>query len=205
DQITGEEINFFYEEYSTENSNNITTIFNTSPFYRFEMKYPKNVVNNSCFLPFDNYIDDDAGKYFNRYLAIKRLKKITFRNGSIDFNYNINRDDLSNGKALTSITVKDINHKVVKQVDLEYGYFTSNIQINEFSRRLKLLSIKETGKNKYIFDYYEDDNLPNIGSLYQDFFGYHNQPEVPYNPDNFGTINKKYAKYYFYPNKKEYS
>lgn len=206
DNLTNEEINFTYEEYSTENTNDISTILNSHFSYRFETQLPNNIIGNFCFLPFDSSSSDDAGKYYNRMLSVKRLKKITFRNGTVNFNYGLNRTDLNNGKALTNITIKDINNKVIKQFDFEYGYFNSDIQINEFSNRLKLLSVKETGKNKYQFDYFQESNLPNIGSLYQDFFGYNNQTEILFNNNNFGPANNKnYSKYYFYPNKKEFS
>ncbi|BEV05468.1 hypothetical protein [Chryseobacterium gambrini] len=206
DNVTNEEINFIYDEYSSETTNDISTILTQNPFIRYEQKLPRAYPNNvSCFLPSDNAISDDAGKFFNRQLITKRLKKIIFRNGSVEFNYNFNRLDIKNAKALTNVTVKDINGKTIKEVNFEYDYFNSSIQINEYSKRLKLLSIQESGKNKNIFEYYEDNKLPNIGSIYQDFFGYNNQIEVPYNSNNFGGTAKKYSKYYYYPQKKELS
>ncbi len=206
DNNTNEEINFIYEDYSSEITNDITSILNNNPFIRYEQKIPRSYPNNTtCFLPSDNAITDDAGKFFIRQLVTKRLKKIIFRGGSIEFNYNLNRLDIKNAKALTNVTIKDINDKIIKEINLDYDYFNSNIQINEYSKRLKLLSIQESGKNKNLFEYYEDNKLPNIGSLYQDFFGYNNQNEIPYNPNDFGGADKRYSKYYFYPQKKEFS
>lgn len=206
DNNTNEEINFIYEEYSSETTNDITAILNNNPFIRYELKLPRSYPNNvSCFIPSDNSITDDAGTFYNRQLATKRLKKIIFRGGSVEFNYNFNRTDIKNAKALTNIAVKDGNGKVIKEINLNYDYFNSDIQINEYSRRLKLLSVQEVGKNKSFFEYYEDNKLPNIGSIYQDFFGYNNQNEIAYNPNTFGGTAKKYSKYYFYPQKKEFS
>lgn len=203
DNQTNQEINFIYEDYSSESTNDTHSLINDHPNYKYEYRtYSKVPENYDCYL--DNYSvapDITATRgYVNRLLVVKRLKKIIFKDGVIEFNYNKNREDLNNGKALTNITVKNIFDKVIKSFDLTYDYFYSNHQKNEFSKRLKLLSIQETGQNKHSFEYYEDTKMPNIGSLQQDFFGYCNQT------DNTVDIPSNYsAKYYFYPNKKEFS
>jgi hypothetical protein len=202
DNNTGEKINFIYEDYSTEDTNDIQSIRQNHPRFHSEMNKPDNIAEYSCWLP-NGQFTGGVGSYINRILVAKRLKKITFRGGSVEFFYNLNRQDLKNAKALTNITVKDTNNKIIKEFSLNYSYFYSPVQYNEHSKRLKLLSITETGKNPYYFDYNEEGSLPNVGSIYQDFFGYNNQIE-PANSYSNSIPNKK-PKYYFYPRQKEFS
>lgn len=201
-----EEINFTYESFYSEQYK-INDIINEHPYYRYESKFPSANVdgaeNNIYFKPnsLSNAYDGDYGQYYNRLLQSQRIKKIKFRGGSVEFNYsNLTREDLKNGKALTGIVVKDENGITVKEFTLEYGYFYSTLVKNEFSKRLKLLSVQEAGQNKYEFQYYEDHKLPNIGSPLQDFFGYNNADET-----NVETPTYIFSKYYYYPNKNEYS
>jgi hypothetical protein len=201
DNNTGEKINFVYEDYSTEDTNDIQSIMQNHPRFHTEINKPESMAF-SCRLPNDQFTGG-VGSYINRIIVAKRLKKITYRNGSIEFVYNLNRQDLKNAKALTNIIVKDINNKTIKEFSLNYGYFYSPVQYNEHSKRLKLLSVTETGKNPYNFEYNEDGTLPNVGSIYQDFFGYNNQTEPANSYSN--TIPNKKPKYYFYPRKKEFS
>ncbi|AQX06875.1 hypothetical protein ATB99_10920 [Elizabethkingia meningoseptica] len=204
DNMTNEEIIFEYEDYSTETSNDIQTIYHTHPFYNYEMKYPSKISNidSQCYIETNSNVgsNDNSGRLYIRRLNVKRLKRIIYRGGSVEFNYDLSRQDFTNGKALTSIDIKDYNGKIVNQFFLNYNYFYSDIQKNEFSKRLKLVSVQEKGKNSYKLDYYEDKRLPNIGSAYQDFFGYHNTDEQSYT-----SANKPYSKYYYYPEKYEYS
>ncbi len=197
-----EDIDFIYETYSSETSDYINDIFTNHPYYKYEAFLPYATVaipENNIFFR-SNPGDSNYGKYFNRLLKVQRIKKITFRGGTIEFNYDLNRQDLSNGKALTGIVVKDTNGSIIKEFELDYDYFTSNLQNNEFSRRLKLLSVREKGQNKYQFDYYEELNLPNIGSTLQDIFGFNNAIDTSYEPST-----NQAPQYYYYPNKAEYS
>ena len=201
DNVTGQEINFIYEEYTTESTNDIETILANHTKYDCTQIYPTKASNIqiSCWIPGNGNVSSGNAVYYNRGLNIKRLKKITFPSGSIEFNYNQNRTDLYNGKALTNIVIKDYNGKIINEFELKYDYFYSTVQKNEFSKRLKLLSIQESGKNKYQFEYYEDNKMPNIGSAFQDFFGYCNQVE----PSSNNSVNS--SKYYYYPGKREFS
>lgn len=192
-----EEINFVYETYSATKytEDDITN----GPNYRIDATYPtKHTPTN--YLPFATGWANDSGKHYNRMLSVQRIKKIIFRGGSIEFNYGIDRQDLYNGKALTNILVKDGVGNIIKQFDMNYDYFYSTLQKNEFSKRLKLISVQESGQNKYKFDYYEDNKLPNIGSPLQDIFGYNNTNETIVETPTTYT-----PKYYFYPRKWESS
>lgn len=208
DNVTGQEINFVYEEYTTESSNDIGTLLSTHHYFDCSGTKPSlsSNIQTSCWLPQGS--DAPGSFYYNRGLNIKRLKKIIFPTGSVEFNYNQNRNDLHNGKALTGIIIKDYNNLIINEFELKYDYFYSTIQKNEYSKRLKLLSVQELGrpdpqsikKPKYEFEYYEDIQMPNIGSAFQDFFGYCNQVEVN-QPANVATT----SKYYYYPGKREFS
>lgn len=197
-------INFIYEPYSSETTDDRDNILQNHLFYRYESKYPSKTVpgidNNLRFGSDQASYESDYGKYYQRALTTQRIKNISFRGGSVEFYYGLDRLDLINGKALTNIKIKNANNSVVKEFDLEYGYFYSTLQKNEFSKRLKLLSVKEKGYNKYQFTYYESAKLPNIGSPLQDFFGYNNSNETA-----IETPNNVTSKYYYYPGKSEYS
>ncbi|OJX30809.1 MAG: hypothetical protein BGO86_01845 [Chryseobacterium sp. 36-9] len=201
-----EEVDFTYESYTTETTNKVDNIINSHPYYRYESKFPASYASNiasNIYFRSDNQAslyDGDYGRYYNRLLEVQRLKKIKFRGGSVEFNYDLNRDDLTNGKALTGIIIKDENNNIVKEFELKYDYFESTLIKNEFSKRLKLLSVQEKGHNKYEFEYFEDHKLPNVGSPLQDFFGYNNTDETTVETPTYIL-----SKYYYYPNKNEYS
>lgn len=203
DNLTGDEINFTYEEYTSEKTDIIGDIYN-GHYLNYEAKSPSKFspIETSCYLP--SSLSESYGyKYYSRGLSIKRLKKINYRYGSIEFSYNENRLDKPNAKALTNIIIRDYNNTIINEYEFKYDYFYSTIQKDEYSKRLKLTSIQEKGKPKYLFDYYEDIQMPNIGSPYQDFFGFCNQVEVNFNPADYSL--NRFSKYYYYPNKKEYS
>jgi hypothetical protein len=202
-----EEINFTYEMYSSENSNSLLDIMGQNNYYRYESVCP-----TSSVLPYQNNLhygqggcdNGHMGWYYNRMLEVQRLKRIDFRGGYVEFNYGQNREDLKNGQALTGIFVKDTNGKVIKEYVLEYDYFVSDpattVDPNGINKRLKLLSVKEQGQNKYQFEYYEDNRLPAIGSALQDIFGYNNSIS-----DTPEPTSDQIPIYYYYPDKYEYS
>jgi len=199
-----EEINFSYETYSAETTNYINEIVSNHPYYNYESICPSASVE-----PYQNNLHYGIGRcnngglnrYYNRMLVINRIKKISFRDGSIEFNYAKLRDDLPNGKALTGIIVKDTFNNIIKEFEFDYDYFYSNPSYTNngpagyYGLRLKLKSVREKGHNKYEFDYYENERLPEIGSSLQDIFGY----------NNFPPTNEQFAKLYYYPNKSQNS
>lgn len=209
DPSSNEEINFEYETYTTESSHNtsFTTLLNNNrPYYRSESRIYKSSYSQndlSCKLPKNGYCQrSPVVRTYVRLIEGNRLKKITFRSGSVSFEYNHNRQDFTNGKAITAIKVKNTFDKVTKQFNFNYSYFNSLPYRNEFSKRLKLVSVEEVGKPLYTFEYFENNNLPQIGSFNQDVFGYSNTSEDIDHPE---VSNPNRAKYYFYPNQKEYS
>jgi len=117
------------------------------------------------------------------------LSQISGQNTTIEFNYNHDRLDLANGKALTDIQVK-YSGKLMNHYVLDYGYFTSDDGSN--TKRLKLNNLYENflgvnSKRLYTFYYNEQTNLPARNSVKTDYWGYYNSNASESN------INTRYA------------
>ena len=117
----------------------------------------------------------------------KRLKKITFSQGSVEFIASIvNRKDLANNKYLDLIIVRDIHDKIIKKIKFEYKYMTDNGIVstntnisNVETTRLILYSVKECDRNNNCkkptnFTYDTSHYLPSRFSKAQDHWGYYN-------------------------------
>lgn len=105
------------------------------------------------------------------------LTKISCDQTVIDLEYNHNRLDVINGKALTAIRVSQNGNETVCY-QFGYGYFTSSEGTH--TKRLKLQSINENhlgamNRTLYSFSYNELVNLPARNSLQTDYWGYYNQ------------------------------
>lgn len=207
DLNTGKSINFVYDTVTLTNTNGAAY-----PNDIFEFGTQKSY--NTIWQPLSG--DDKTCKYYQPYnpnasdrielsetrnydVQKKRLKKIIFDEGEINFNYNNNgipnapniiRSDIFNADCITQVYIKNEKAVIIKQFDLEYDYFQSNYNVGEFNpdgifnsyryKRLKLTSLKETGSPKYKFYYDETVNLPAINSFSIDFAGYYNNsPDVP--------------------------
>jgi len=106
------------------------------------------------------------------------LKKITFRNGSVNFATSDREDidyaDVNHKPAkLSTITINDANSQAIKQFSFYYSYFGIAFP------RLKLDSIAESGsdgsrKPPYAFNYYNPDDLPAKDTKAVDHWGYYN-------------------------------
>ncbi|HBT71616.1 MAG TPA: hypothetical protein DEB37_04885, partial [Lysinibacillus sp.] len=217
DPTTDRTVNFIYETFSTEDDHvnhypnyesKNKPYFREGVYYKYNFKYPNAFVTDDCYIYKDPGENDDAAgessRIYKRYIKKKRLQKIVFDGGTINFIYGLSRQDFHNDKALTRIEVRNSENKLVKSFDLTYDYFTSEQYRNEFSQRLKLTSITDLQGGKYSFEYYEDHKMPQIGSYNKDFYGYCNTGSdniVNINDDS--TVNSPI--YYYYPDKYEYS
>ncbi|PKV52996.1 YD repeat-containing protein [Aquimarina sp. MAR_2010_214] len=120
-----------------------------------------------------------------KYPQLNRLKKIMYRTGNVEFFYTKSREDVIGDYALTSIVVRDIHNKIIKEVRLEQNYFISNNACSAPTcKNLKLEKIQVYGRNNeklppYQFTY-NNTKLPERGSHYVDFLGYANN-QVPSN------------------------
>jgi hypothetical protein len=130
----------------------------------------------------------------------KRLKKINFEEGSVDFYYTTRQD--YDDKSLTKIQITDKSGKVIKIVDFYYSYFLpkdSNCSDNYNCLRLRLDKIVDSNNGEYKFNYgiNNSDNLfPKRYSSKTDYQGYFNDnsSDIPLNIAE--VITHRYEKYY---------
>lgn len=119
--------------------------------------------------------------------GVKRLHKIIFENGYIQFFPAIDdRCDLLGDEWLDKVKVFDDHDNLIKEIQLKYGYMLGDdiTPAEEFpcdinygnGTRLMLLSVQETGKSPYKFDYIHDIGLPTRFSCTQDHWGFYNRP-----------------------------
>ncbi len=132
---------------------------------------------------------------------VKRIKLIKFSNGTVEFIPSIDdRCDILADEYLEKVLVKDVAGVVVKEFILKYGYMyeKSVTPVEQFSCegnngtgvRLALLSVQETGKTPYKFDYITDIGLPTRYSASQDHWGFFNRDHNDFNtliPEGFET------------------
>lgn len=120
-------------------------------------------------------------------VAGKRLTRIVFPTGTIEFGYSSgSRCDLIGDKALQSITVTD--GEMVKEFELGYSYFDengvsawstcSNLASPDEDKRLRLDYVTEapgsSQPKRHVFEYNEDVFLPGRFSNAQDHWGFYN-------------------------------
>ena len=196
DLKTGKKIDFIYDN----TSSNPYYPINSNSSSPFDVLMAQRIYSYSSNLNYDPqnpltyiYTESETNTTARIDVQIKRLKKIIFEEGEIEFNYNnqgiigqsvFTRDDVYNSDCLTQIFLKDKNSTTIKSFDFTYSYFTSNYNVGEFNpdltnnptryKRLKLTSFGEIGKPKYKFTYDENNKLPPINSYSIDFLGYFN-------------------------------
>ncbi|WP_445453145.1 RHS repeat domain-containing protein [Flavobacterium sp. 25HG05S-40] len=154
----------------------------------------------------------------------KRLKRITYDEGTVEYKYNNDggtvsgipnlRQDIYNGDFLTKIIVKNNKGEVIKTLEFKYDYFNSNYNVGEFNpdgfnnttryKRLKLKEVQEVGKPAYVFSYEESIKLPPVNSFSIDFLGYFNSSPDISSLAQLQSINPN-PKIWYYPNNFEKS
>jgi YD repeat-containing protein len=115
----------------------------------------------------------------------KRIKKIVLPDKTtVDFDYTYARLDYVGDKALTSVKV--LGNQYEKVFRMNYGYFLSECSTgictpvgsqNDWTRRLKLLSVREESGSVVLPPYsfeYNSAALPLRNSKTQDWWGYYN-------------------------------
>ena len=178
---SNKEVFFDYETYKKSSYDPINDSF-----------YIKGLTN-----PF--YMDPITDAKSVKYPKLHRLTKIRFDNGSVEFIYGLNRQDVIDEKALTQIIIKDLNGKVIKKVNLEYSYKTNfSYTSAPQNKRLQLNKVYTTNAvNTSLPGYlltYNSTPLPPRGSWGKDFLGYHNgthntsntspKPHIYFYPDS---------------------
>ncbi len=148
-------------------------------------------------------------------MDVKRLSRITFRGGYLEFTtQSTDRCDLPGDRALSKIELFTSTNTLVKGYQLNYGYLGSDTYTgcsypSSNYLRLKLVSVTETPSsgvvsiNPHQIEYYEDLGFPSRLSYSQDFWGYNNDatsnqtliPPTIYNyngaPISFPGANRK--------------
>lgn len=156
---------------------------------------------------------------YKRDFKLKRLKKIKFSEGYILFEYNKDRLDEYNEKALTDIKIFNLFNTLIAHYKLNHEYFGRTTDSNKdyYSKRLKLKSLEKVTNNvkyqsKYEFKYNDIQGPPFKNSQAIDFMGFYNDS---YNIDKDAIDNPSKEYYYmdkktstnlyFYPEKGQYS
>jgi YD repeat-containing protein len=99
--------------------------------------------------------------------------------GSAFFNYTSGRQDITNARRLTSITLNNMESNQIKRFELYNDYyFTTPGCSDAICKRLKLDRVMETTNGFSVlldqFQYYEDEILPARNSVKSDHWGYYN-------------------------------
>lgn len=170
-------ITFSYETVSEVRSTNIESEF----FSYSEVAQSPGNLNCLPYFHATGY-ERNPPKQYNRY-SPKYIKQIQTKNFTIIFNRNSVREDLPGEHSLKEIIVSD-HFGNEKKYSFNYSYF-DNLSYHGFNdnrpsvreryfKRLKLNSVKEEGKQPYIFSYNEEVNLPPKDSYARDYWGYYN-------------------------------
>jgi YD repeat-containing protein len=216
DLKTGKKIDFIYD-ITSSNPNHpagSTAAFDAAKSQRSYGYSTNNTPQNPGYLFYNTDLQAPSARVD---IQKKRLKKIVFDEGEINFNYNnagvttaFIRNDVYNSDCLTQIYIKNQKLATVKSYNFSYGYFSSNYNVGEFNpdfttntmryNRLKLLSFGEVGKPVHKFTYEESIKLPAVNSFSIDFLGYfNNSPDTQCcNYDRIPTL-------YYYQNQFEKS
>lgn len=129
-------------------------------------------------------------EYYTKFPQVNRIKEIRWSEGTVNFEYNLNRADALDEKALTKVIIKDNQNKVIKSYEFTYNYFNSKENCVDWTcKRLRLDYIDIRGVDNsveryYTFDYEYSNPLPKVYSLQQDFLGYYNNNGVEYINDD---------------------
>lgn len=179
DVKTNKEVTFEYQEYTRTTSDPIDSEFS--------------YVGGSA----EYYMDPLVDMASTVYPKINRLTKIVHEQGSVEFIYGQNRQDVTDEKALTQILIKDINGNVIKKFNMAYSYISNpSYTSSNLNKRLQLdevytSSTTNNNLNKYKLTY-NATKLPPRGSWGKDFLGYHNGT-------HFNTTSTRVPKVYIYP------
>ncbi|MDR0227484.1 MAG: hypothetical protein LBI72_00210 [Flavobacteriaceae bacterium] len=236
DTSTGNTVDFIYQTISSSLgeswdmfSDEFKQTARTSYLYNYMQSTNRELTcfyNENGFTDTGLNLEKQLGKESVIDVERKRLKKINFPEGVVEFYYNNEqvaggkngeerRLDLWEGDYLTYLVVRDLGGNVIKSFTLNYDYFISDETSKEFQpyttnsylkgyryNRLKLVSVKEDDKPAYEFTYEENIKLPPVNSFSIDFLGYFNNSK---DVRNLQELVDKSPTMYYYPNQFEKS
>ncbi|MFD2916843.1 hypothetical protein [Psychroserpens luteus] len=173
DPSTNKNVVFDYEEYSRDFPEEVVNLMNSNnnPYYG---------TSDYIHLDYSNTSSLHANSVLTKWSNLNRLSSITWDQGVVEFEYNLNRIDLSGEQALSKIVIKDNNGTIIKSIDFLFGYFLSEQSCDhQECKRLKLKGVNINDKlgnsiQGYNFEYYEENMLPSRKSIQKDFLGFYN-------------------------------
>jgi len=169
---SGEEINLLYDRYSNT--------YDTGMSQTFTKRF-----RNSLFS--DDSETHCLSKVYSQISLLKEITSLGF--GSVKFTYStgVPNNDLDYNKKLDKVTIQNKNNDSIKEFNLEYLVFDSDLSYKNYDislkstdeKRLFLYKITENGKDgklnsPYILEYNHPEQLPPRFSYAQDFWGYFN-------------------------------
>lgn len=193
-------VTYQYETYSNNN-----TLKSKNGGKSVEVGVLSNFLN-TCLIgqsEFYQYLTNHLSeKLLQKDIKKKRLSKILFNGGEVNFVYSMDRLDYAGEKALTEINVKNIFGEIVKKVIFNYNYFASKENCTtQDCKRMYLISINEVSSTGQVlsheFEYDQAEMLPKKGSLEQDYFGFYNNNGLVNANNSQNTFSPKL---YFYQN-----
>jgi len=106
----------------------------------------------------------------------KKLNRIVFPNGRVNFNYNTEKYEVAGTQALSNNEVYDNGSNLVRKFNLGYTYY-NDISTDPMAKKLRLDSVYTSVGSELIDRYnfgYDDNSIPAYGSFSQDHWGYYN-------------------------------
>ena len=196
DQKSNKSVSFTYDTYS--NNNTVRNTYRQPKGVNYYAPYNSNECKFGFNMNVTAYSHVGEHQSLEKHIKRKRLKKIIYDEGEVEFVYGLARQDYTGENALTEVRVKDINGVVVKKYRFNYSYFISKENCSQAEcKRLKLNSVDVVSTNNtynsYTFDYEYSSALPKRGSLEQDYLGY-------YNHNNYVGSSDAKPRLYYYAN-----
>lgn len=154
--------------------------------------------------------DLDSQVLLRKNTLSHKISKIDWDGGTINFQYDLMREDYSTEKALTGIIIKNHQGDIIKQFKFYYSYFISKENCSDPEcKRLRLDKIEQITDNEepmiHSFNYNCNLPMPKVRSLEQDYLGYYNNNGAKYTAGKWNILKPTRPSMYFSPNKKEYS
>ena len=165
---------FLKEIYSTDSTENIKFSYNSLQRFNHHRTDVLSYLDNQIDVCPDNFCSSGGGQLSSSYgsgtYLSKKLIKIEFNGGTIDFGY-VN-------DVLRTMVVKDAEGNYVKKIVFEQAAYPNTLDVDLF--KLTSIHTENTNGNKneeYLFDYNESVNIPENGVYTTsgvDYWGYYN-------------------------------
>ncbi|MEO1519041.1 MAG: RHS repeat domain-containing protein [Bacteroidota bacterium] len=195
-------LKYHFEEKERSNSRNIggnyynalcypttwqmTKITDNNSTLSVDFEYDSFYYSNIRMVPTIAGLNETVGSVED-YFLVKRLRKITHSQGSVEFIVSTSeRKDLAGNYPLDRVIIKDLEGTTIKEYYFNYKYLTSNALVDDGpglsvsnQNRLVLTSIEEVGSDQqalppHTFTYDITHFLPATDSYSKDHWGYYN-------------------------------